>query len=151
MKLIVPPWVRPRAVIALAIATAILAIAPLLHGNRYWHNQLTETLAAIATALAWNWLGGYLGGLGDVFGAVAEEWQPLDQPGGLLLKTTSGEKIPCHDFCDLLHVRGAEVLAQYAGEFFAGRPAVTRHRFGSGQAVYLGTGLERGHPQALCL
>ena len=61
MKLIVPPWVRPRAVIALAIATAILAIAPLLHGNRYWHNQLTETLAAIATALAWNWLGGYLG------------------------------------------------------------------------------------------
>ena len=61
MKLIVPPWVRPRAVIALAIAAAILAIAPLLHGNRYWHNQLTETLAAIATALAWNWLGGYLG------------------------------------------------------------------------------------------
>ena len=93
------------------------------------------------------WLGGYLGGLGDVFGAVVEEWQPLDQPGGWLLKTKSGAKVSCRDFCDLLHARGAEVLAQYADSFFAGRPAVTRNRVGSGQAVYIGTGLEREHLQ----
>jgi len=61
MKRILPPWVRARALIAVAAAAAILAILPLVHGNRYWHNQLTETLLAIATALAWNWLGGYLG------------------------------------------------------------------------------------------
>ena len=95
------------------------------------------------------WLGGYLGGLGDVFGTVVEEWQPLDQPGGWLLKTKSGEKVPCRDFCDLLHARGAEVLAQYAGEFFAGRPAVTRNKFGGGQAIYIGTGLEREHLQEI--
>src|SRR3989454_979355 len=61
MKRILPAWVRPRALIAVAVAAAILAVLPFIHGNRYWHNQLTETLLAIATALAWNWLGGYLG------------------------------------------------------------------------------------------
>jgi branched-chain amino acid transport system permease protein len=27
----------------------------------YWHNTLTRTFMAVAAALAWNWLGGYLG------------------------------------------------------------------------------------------
>jgi branched-chain amino acid transport system permease protein len=61
MKWKLPPWVRPRAVGFLALGVAVLAIVPFLHGDRYRHNQLTETFAAIAAALAWNWLGGYLG------------------------------------------------------------------------------------------
>ena len=61
MKRVLPVWVRPRAVLVFAAAGAILALLPLLHSNRYWHNQLTETLLAIVAALAWNWLGGYLG------------------------------------------------------------------------------------------
>lgn len=56
-----PPWVRPRAAIGLAAGCALLAIGPLLHSNIYWHNQLTLTFVGIAAALAWNWLGGYLG------------------------------------------------------------------------------------------
>jgi branched-chain amino acid transport system permease protein len=56
-----PPWIRPRAAIGLGIACAALALAPLLHGDVYAHNLLTLTYLGIAAALAWNWLGGYLG------------------------------------------------------------------------------------------
>ena len=42
-------------------------------------------------------------------------------------------------WCDVLQPRGAEVLARYAGGYYAGRPCLTRQRSGRGQAVYLGT------------
>ena len=56
-----PPWVRPRAAIGLLAACVILAVVPLLHADVYTHNLLTLTFLGIAAALAWNWLGGYLG------------------------------------------------------------------------------------------
>jgi branched-chain amino acid transport system permease protein len=56
-----PPWVRPRAVIGLLAVCGLLAAGPLLHGNLYAHNLVTLTFLGIAAALAWNWLGGYLG------------------------------------------------------------------------------------------
>ncbi len=61
MKKLLPPWVRPRALIGLLVACAILAVGPLLHGDVYIHNLLTLTFIGIAASLAWNWLGGYLG------------------------------------------------------------------------------------------
>ena len=54
-------WVRPRALIGLLVACALLAAGPLVHSNVYAHNLLTLTFLGIAAALAWNWLGGYLG------------------------------------------------------------------------------------------
>jgi branched-chain amino acid transport system permease protein len=80
MKL--PPWIRPRAAIGLALACFALAAVPLLHADVYAHNLLTLTFLGIAAALAWNWLGGYLGqvsfghaamfGLGGFVSARAE-------------------------------------------------------------------------------
>jgi branched-chain amino acid transport system permease protein len=61
MKVRLPPWVRPRALIALVVACVLLALVPLLHTATYVHNLLTLTFIGIAAALAWNWLGGYLG------------------------------------------------------------------------------------------
>lgn len=61
MKPRLPPWVRPRAAIALIAACVLLALVPLLHTAMYVHNLLTLTFIGIAAALAWNWLGGYLG------------------------------------------------------------------------------------------
>jgi len=61
MKLQLPPWVRPRAAIGLLAACVVLAIIPLFHDDVYTHNLLTLTFLGIAAALAWNWLGGYLG------------------------------------------------------------------------------------------
>lgn len=40
---------------------AALAALPLLHADVYVHNLITLTFHSIAAALAWNWLGGYLG------------------------------------------------------------------------------------------
>lgn len=61
MKRALPPWVGMKAVAGLGIAMIALAVVPLLHSDIYTHNLLTLTFLSIAAALAWNWLGGYLG------------------------------------------------------------------------------------------
>ncbi|HEY5677085.1 MAG TPA: branched-chain amino acid ABC transporter permease [Myxococcales bacterium] len=61
MKLPLPPWIRPRAAIGLLVACVLLSLVPLLHTEVYLHNLLTLTFIGISAALAWNWLGGYLG------------------------------------------------------------------------------------------
>jgi len=40
-------------------------------------------------------------------------------------------------FCDLVRAEGAEVLAEYGSEFYAGRPALTVNRVGTGRAYYI--------------
>ncbi len=42
-------------------------------------------------------------------------------------------------WCDVLKPVGADVVARYTEEYYAGSPAVTINRFGSGRAVYVGT------------
>ncbi|WP_342435422.1 beta-galactosidase [Paenibacillus sp. FSL L8-0436] len=44
-------------------------------------------------------------------------------------------------WCDVITVEGAEVLAVYTRDFYAGTPAVTRHTYGRGRAYYAGTEL----------
>ncbi len=41
-------------------------------------------------------------------------------------------------FCALIESKGAEVLARYTSEFYAGSPAVTRNLYGKGTAYYIG-------------
>ena len=87
-------------------------------------------------------LGGYPASLREVLGLWVEEWSPY--PDG----RTNGvrfakdrTKYSCDHWCDLLHLDGAKSLATYTGDFFAGRPAITRHEHGRGTAYYLGTRL----------
>jgi branched-chain amino acid transport system permease protein len=57
-----PPLVAPRAAVAFAVAIAVLAALPVVAGlSAYTHNLVTLTFLMIAGALAWNWMGGYLG------------------------------------------------------------------------------------------
>jgi beta-galactosidase len=84
------------------------------------------------------WLGGYPALLQDVLGLRVEEWQPLGPGEGNVLAVGARE-VACEKFCELLHLNGAEALATYAREFYAGRPAVTRHRYQKGEAVYVAT------------
>ncbi|MBY9079111.1 beta-galactosidase [Paenibacillus sp. HN-1] len=44
-------------------------------------------------------------------------------------------------WCDIITAGGAEVLAVYNRDFYAGTPAVTRHAYGRGHAYYAGTEL----------
>ena len=41
--------------------------------------------------------------------------------------------------CDVIHAEGAETIATYGRDFYAGEPALTRNRFGKGEAWYLAT------------
>ena len=52
----------------------------------------------------------------------------------------------CRLLCDRIHPEGAEVLATYGADFYAGEPAVTVNSFGEGKAYYLATAL---NPAAL--
>ena len=38
-----------------------------------------------------------------------------------------------------MHTEGAEVLARYREDFYAGTPVITRNRYGDGLAYYVGT------------
>jgi beta-galactosidase len=42
-------------------------------------------------------------------------------------------------WCDVLKPATAQVVAHYAGEYYAGRAAITLNQYGAGQAVYVGT------------
>lgn len=41
------------------------------------------------------------------------------------------------ELCDLIHTEGAEVLAIYKSDFYAGKPALTVNSFGEGKAYYI--------------
>ena len=41
--------------------------------------------------------------------------------------------------CDVIHAEGADVVATYGRDFYAGAPVVTVNRFGKGEAWYLAT------------
>ncbi|MFW5653636.1 MAG: beta-galactosidase trimerization domain-containing protein, partial [Planctomycetota bacterium] len=85
---------------------------------------------------------GFTGPLRDLLGIRSEEMDVLypdercpiqPQPGVSWIR---GEHA-ARDFCDLIHVDDADVLATYAGEFYEGRPALTVARRGKGRAYYL--------------
>lgn len=57
-----PKWVSGRAVAGFAVVVLLLWIAPLvLPLGDYTHNVIGLTFMFMAAALAWNWLGGYVG------------------------------------------------------------------------------------------
>jgi beta-galactosidase len=88
--------------------------------------------------------GGWPGeGLRDVFGIWDEETDGLTESdrNGITFSDSSSMKLKgkyeARDICALIHAEGAEVLATYTDDFYAGRPAVTLNRFGKGKAYYI--------------
>ncbi len=51
------------------------------------------------------------------------------------------EAAECDFWCEILHAETAETAAVYESDYYRGMPAVTRNRFGDGEAWYLGTRL----------
>ncbi|MBX7444670.1 MULTISPECIES: beta-galactosidase [unclassified Arthrobacter] len=86
--------------------------------------------------------GGYPGAFRDLLGIRSEEFLPL--PPGRVLPLDSGATASL--WSEALRLEGAEAKASYTEGHLAGTPAVTRNRFGSGDAWYIGTVLD---PQAL--
>jgi len=46
---------------------------------------------------------------------------------------------PARVWCDILTLDGAEIVARYTRDYYAGQPAITLNRVGNGRVVYIGT------------
>jgi beta-galactosidase len=86
---------------------------------------------------------GFPGPLRKLLGIWAEEIDVLYDDESVSLEPAANNGVGLSSaysagtFCDLLHAEGAEVLARYGGEFYAGSPALTVNAFGKGKAYYI--------------
>lgn len=81
---------------------------------------------------------GYPGPLRQVLGIWNEEIDALypEQSNQIVMRDGSGT-YRCGRLCALIHSEGAQVLATYGHDFYAGSPVLTRNQFGAGTAYYL--------------
>lgn len=83
-------------------------------------------------------LGGFPGaGLKEVFGIWNEEIDTLYPEESNEVLLNDGTTVKAVDCCELIHAKGAEVLAIYNTDFYKGMPAVTVNQYGKGKAYYL--------------
>lgn len=81
-------------------------------------------------------LGGFPAkGLKDVFGIWNEEIDTL-YPNEKVEVVIGEKTYEGKDYSELIHSKGAEVLATYNSEFYAGMPAATVNSYGKGKAYY---------------
>jgi beta-galactosidase len=86
---------------------------------------------------------GYPRELTDLFGLEVLEFDPLP-PGEENHLTFKGafptsHLHPARLWCDIIEPTECQVLATYAKDFYAGKPAMTMNTYGLGKAVYIGT------------
>jgi beta-galactosidase len=86
--------------------------------------------------------GGYPGFLRETLGLWIEEWWPLGLDETREVKFVR-RKTPLlgRRWSEVIHPEGSEVLATFDEGHLQGRPALTRHSHGKGNAYYLGTQL----------
>ncbi len=84
-------------------------------------------------------LGGYPGPLRRLCGIWAEEIDALAPEQSNTLRFPDGTEAQCKLLCDIIRTEGAETIAAYGGDFYAGTPAVTKNSFGKGTVYYVGT------------
>ena len=87
-------------------------------------------------------LGGYPGPLREMAGVWVEEIDALAPEQSNTVSFSDGKEYKCNLLCDLMHPEGAEVLATYESDFYAGMPAVTKNIYGKGHVYYVATQLE---------
>jgi beta-galactosidase len=81
--------------------------------------------------------------LTDVFGMEVLEFDPLPpgEENHLAFKGAfpASHLHPARLWCDLIEPKECQILATYAKDFYAGRPAMTMNTYGLGTAIYIGT------------
>ncbi len=82
--------------------------------------------------------GGYPGKLRDILGIWVEEIDALYQEESNSF-VYQGQTYPAEIACELLHLEGAEGLAQYETDFYHGMPVLTRNSYGAGEAYHVAT------------
>lgn len=79
--------------------------------------------------------------LQDIYGIEPLQTDVLypSQSNSIAVGDTVGK---AYDYCDILINHDAEELGKYQNDFYAGRPAVTKHKFEKGYGYYLGCRLD---------
>ncbi|MED1738802.1 beta-galactosidase [Bacillus swezeyi] len=99
-------------------------------------------------------LGGFPGGLRKTLGIWSEEIDALHdgQKNKIVMDNDNrlglGGCYEAAELCDLIHLEGAEALAFYEEDFYAGRPALTVNLFGAGKAYYIASRNEAAFQEA---
>jgi beta-galactosidase len=78
------------------------------------------------------------GPLSELAGVLVDEYDPVGHDTQFVT-LGADSTFECMQWCDVLTPTTAEAVGTYAREFFAGRAAVTRNRYGKGLTYYLGT------------
>jgi beta-galactosidase len=88
-------------------------------------------------------LNGFPGPLRKTLGIWSEEIDSLHDHDSNRVVMSEGNSLglggayTARELCDLIHLEGAEALAVYGEDFYAGRPALTVNRLGKGKAYYI--------------
>ena len=88
-------------------------------------------------------LGGYPGPLRELAGVWVEEIDALAPEQTNTITFTDGTRMTCNLLCDLMHLEGAQLLASYDENFYAGMPAITKNQYGKGFTYYIGTNMDQ--------
>jgi beta-galactosidase len=97
--------------------------------------------------------GGFLRPIDDVFGIIIEETDALEPDMCNRIewrervhtdKTIQSETYRTDKWGEVVHLNGAEAIAVFMEDYYAGQPAVTRNRYGQGEAYYVAA-----HPEDL--
>jgi len=100
-------------------------------------------------------LGGFPGPLRKVLGIWVEETDVITDGLSQSIAPAEGSALPLpksakvHEYADIVHLEGAQALAVYSEQFYAGSPALTKNSFGKGAAYYLAGRAEEEFNDAL--
>jgi beta-galactosidase len=90
--------------------------------------------------------GGYPGELRKLLGIWVEELDALFPEQKNVMIVGPEQKLgqlqgshECGLICEVVHLEGAESVAEYGRDYYKGMPALTRNRYGSGEAWYAAT------------
>ena len=83
--------------------------------------------------------GGYPGPLRRLAGIWVEEIDALAPEQTNTAVFSDGTASTCSLLCDIIHTEGADALAVYGSDFYAGTPVITGNSFGAGSVIYFGS------------
>ena len=110
--------------------------------NRYVENGGTLVMSFFSGIVDENehiLLGGYPAPFQKMLGLLVEEFAPYSETQSNTIRVLDGRQFNCSLWADVLQLQGADVLATFQQDYYAGAPAVTHHGFGKGRAYYVGT------------
>lgn len=103
---------------------------------------VTTTLSGLVDENSKAVFGEYPGPLRELLGIWVEETDALfkGETNRMVMEDGFlGEEYACMYQCDIIHPRGARVLAHYGEDFYANTPCMTVNTYGKGKAYYIGT------------